>query len=65
MSVVIWTADHPRWVKRATKLGIKAIITNDPARLIAVRKSRPHEFSSCRSCLIPLPHFAHIAPSAI
>jgi glycerophosphoryl diester phosphodiesterase len=37
MSVVIWTADHPRWVKRATKLGIKAIITNDPGRLIAAR----------------------------
>ncbi len=32
--VAIWTADNPRWVKRAIKLGIKAIITNDPARLI-------------------------------
>lgn len=37
IAVVIWTADHPRWVKRAVKLGIKAIITNDPAKLIAAR----------------------------
>lgn len=36
--VTIWTADSPRWVKRAIKLGIRTIITNDPSRLIARRK---------------------------
>jgi glycerophosphoryl diester phosphodiesterase len=35
----IWTADNPRWVKRASKIGIKAIITNNPSRLLAKRDS--------------------------
>lgn len=38
LSVTIWTADHPRWIKRGIRLGLKAIITNDPARLLAKRK---------------------------
>jgi glycerophosphoryl diester phosphodiesterase len=33
--VTIWTADHPAWVKRAENLGIHAIVTNNPARLLA------------------------------
>jgi len=37
LRVIIWTADNPRWVRRAMKLGIAAIITNDPARLLARR----------------------------
>ena len=37
LPVTIWTADNPRWVKRAVRLGMKAIITNDPARLIKRR----------------------------
>lgn len=37
MPVTIWTADDPKWVKRCQKLGIGAIITNDPARLISAR----------------------------
>ncbi|MBS1796888.1 MAG: hypothetical protein JSS81_23885 [Acidobacteria bacterium] len=37
LPVTIWTADHPRWVKRAAKLGLFAVITNDPARLLARR----------------------------
>ena len=36
-STVIWTADHPAWVKRAFDYGISAIITNDPARLLNKR----------------------------
>ena len=36
-STVIWTADNPVWVKRALDFGIKAIITNNPARLLAER----------------------------
>ncbi len=35
MPVTIWTADDPKWKKRCTKLGIRALITNDPARFIA------------------------------
>ena len=38
MKTVIWTADHPAWVRRALKLGIYGIITNNPARLLARRK---------------------------
>lgn len=34
MPVTIWTADNPKWVKRCSKLGIKALITNDPANLL-------------------------------
>jgi glycerophosphoryl diester phosphodiesterase len=37
LPVTIWTADHPRWVKRAFDLGIFAVITNNPARLLAKR----------------------------
>ncbi|MEP6787093.1 MAG: glycerophosphodiester phosphodiesterase family protein [Acidobacteriota bacterium] len=35
MPVTIWTADNRKWIKRCRKLGIKALITNDPTRLIA------------------------------
>ena len=37
LPVTIWTADNPRWVKRGIKLGLNAIITNDPARLLKKR----------------------------
>ncbi|HZE68173.1 MAG TPA: glycerophosphodiester phosphodiesterase family protein [Pyrinomonadaceae bacterium] len=30
MSCVVWTVDDPRWVHRATALGLKALITNNP-----------------------------------
>ncbi len=33
--VTIWTADDPKWKKRCAKLGIRALITNDPARFIS------------------------------
>ena len=32
--VTVWTADDPRWIRRAQTLGIGALITNDPARLV-------------------------------
>ena len=38
MSVTVWTADNPRWVKKAMRLGVTAIITNDPAKLLAKRR---------------------------
>jgi glycerophosphoryl diester phosphodiesterase len=38
LPVTIWTADHPRWIKRAFDLGLFAVITNNPARLLEKRK---------------------------
>jgi glycerophosphoryl diester phosphodiesterase len=38
LPVTIWTADSPRWVERGARLGLKAIITNDPARLLAQKR---------------------------
>ncbi len=37
LPVTIWTADNPRWVKRAFDLGLFALITNNPALLLAKR----------------------------
>jgi glycerophosphoryl diester phosphodiesterase len=37
-STVIWTADNPIWVKRAENVGIEAIITNNPERLLNKRR---------------------------
>ena len=37
LPTTIWTADNPRWVKRAANIGINAIITNDPASLLKKR----------------------------
>jgi glycerophosphoryl diester phosphodiesterase len=38
LPVTIWTADNPRWVRRGADLGLRAIITNDPARLLKERR---------------------------
>ena len=37
LPVTIWTVDNRVWVNRAVNLGINAIITNNPARLLAKR----------------------------
>lgn len=37
MPVTVWTADNPKWIKRCRISGIKALITNDPGRMIAAR----------------------------
>jgi glycerophosphoryl diester phosphodiesterase len=37
LSVVVWTVDDPKWVSRAQNLGISALITNDPAKLVQRR----------------------------
>ena len=39
LPVTIWTVNHPRWLRRAIKLGVHAVITNDPARMIEVRQA--------------------------
>ncbi len=43
--ITIWTADNPMWINRAIKLGIGAIITNNPARLLAKRREIAHKNS--------------------
>jgi glycerophosphoryl diester phosphodiesterase len=35
LPVVVWTVDHPSWARRARTLGLRALITNTPARLRA------------------------------
>jgi len=37
MPVNIWTCDNVKWVERARKLGINAVMTNDPAKLLSYR----------------------------
>jgi glycerophosphoryl diester phosphodiesterase len=38
LKVVVWTVDDTDWVVRATELGIHALITNDPGRMLAKRQ---------------------------
>jgi glycerophosphoryl diester phosphodiesterase len=38
LETVVWTADNPAWVARASKLGVRAIITNNSARLVEKRR---------------------------
>jgi len=35
LTVVVWTVDDAAWVARARTMGIEALITNDPARMLA------------------------------
>jgi glycerophosphoryl diester phosphodiesterase len=37
LEIVIWTVDDPEWISRARSLGIKALITNDPAMMVRCR----------------------------
>jgi glycerophosphoryl diester phosphodiesterase len=37
LEVVVWTVDDPEWLNRATSLGIKALICNDPATMVRDR----------------------------
>jgi glycerophosphoryl diester phosphodiesterase len=40
LEVVVWTVDDPEWIGRARSRGVKALITNDPARMLRYRNSR-------------------------
>lgn len=37
LPVVAWTVDDPKWLGRAHSLGLKALITNDPHKLVQAR----------------------------
>jgi len=37
LHVVVWTVDDPAWIERARSTGIEALITNDPAAMLAHR----------------------------
>ncbi|MFN0138748.1 MAG: glycerophosphodiester phosphodiesterase [Pyrinomonadaceae bacterium] len=39
LPVTVWTVDAAKWLQRCRQRGIKALITNDPAKLIAARNS--------------------------
>jgi glycerophosphoryl diester phosphodiesterase len=40
LGVVVWTVDNPDWIERARSLGVTALITNNPARMLAYRRLR-------------------------
>jgi glycerophosphoryl diester phosphodiesterase len=37
LQTVVWTVDHPSWIRRAIALGLHTVITNDPAKMCAAR----------------------------
>ncbi len=37
LRVALWTVDDPTWIERARAMGIEALITNDPAAMLAHR----------------------------
>lgn len=38
MPVTVWTVDDPKYLTRARRLNIRALITNDPAKMLAASK---------------------------
>jgi glycerophosphoryl diester phosphodiesterase len=41
MPLTVWTVDDPKWIDRSRQRGIGALITNDPARMLARRDETP------------------------
>lgn len=39
LQTVVWTVDNPAWIQRARSLGIKALITNQPAKMANLRNA--------------------------
>lgn len=37
LQVVVWTVDDPAWIERAQMIGVDALITNNPAAMLAHR----------------------------
>jgi glycerophosphoryl diester phosphodiesterase len=42
LETVVWTVDDPRWIGLARSLGIKALISNDPATMLRHRNAAEH-----------------------
>jgi glycerophosphoryl diester phosphodiesterase len=42
LETVVWTVDDPQWIGRARSLGIKALISNDPAKMVQHRNAARH-----------------------
>jgi len=39
LETVVWTVDDPHWIERARSLNIKALISNDPAKMVRHRNT--------------------------
>ncbi len=39
MPLTVWTVDNPQWLRKCQQLGIGALITNDPIKLLKSRES--------------------------
>ena len=39
LETVVWTVDDPKWISRARRLGVKAVISNDPAAMVSHRNA--------------------------
>lgn len=39
LETVVWTVDDPKWISRARRLGVKALIANDPAVMVQHRNA--------------------------
>jgi len=37
LETVVWTVDDPKWISRARRLGVKALISNNPATMVLHR----------------------------
>ncbi len=37
LAIAVWTVDDPKWIERARLIGVDALITNDPAIMLAHR----------------------------
>lgn len=42
--ITVWTVNDPRWVGKAREMGIRSLITNDPAKFIAARDGSSANF---------------------
>jgi len=45
LETVVWTVDDPQWIRRACSLGIKALISNDPATMVRQRNDAGYSLS--------------------
>ncbi|HVQ36852.1 MAG TPA: glycerophosphodiester phosphodiesterase family protein [Pyrinomonadaceae bacterium] len=42
LETVVWTVDNPKWISRARRFGVKALISNDPASMVQYRDAAEH-----------------------